>query len=61
MPPADRTDIYVVTSERTMRDPVETAMRLLANGVPLSLLLDLASPTGPDSDFIAQSERGGRG
>jgi hypothetical protein len=46
-----------VTSERTTHDPVETAMRLLAHGVPLSLLLDLVSPNGPDSVFIAQSER----
>jgi hypothetical protein len=47
----------VVNSEGSMRDPIETAMRLLANGVPLSLLLDLVSPNGPDSAFIAQSER----
>jgi len=32
-------------------------MRLLAAGVPLSLLLDLASPEGPDSERIAASER----
>jgi hypothetical protein len=31
-------------------------MRLLAAGVPLSLLLDLASPTGPDSAGIASTE-----
>jgi hypothetical protein len=32
-------------------------MRLLAAGVPLSLLLDLASPTGPDSVGIAATEQ----
>ncbi|HET7312667.1 MAG TPA: hypothetical protein VFJ17_15225 [Mycobacteriales bacterium] len=32
-------------------------MRLLAAGVPLSLLLDLASPTGPDSEGIAATEQ----
>jgi hypothetical protein len=31
-------------------------MRLLAAGVPLSLLLDLASPMGPDSQLIAAQE-----
>lgn len=29
----------------------------LRNGVPLSLLLDLALPEGPDSREIARSER----
>jgi hypothetical protein len=33
----------------------------LRNGVPLSLLLDLASPTGPDSRAIARYERGAAG
>ena len=32
-------------------------MRLLAAGVPLSLLLDLASPTGPDSQWLAAMEQ----
>lgn len=32
-------------------------LALLASGIPLSLLLDLALPTGPDSAGIAQSER----
>ncbi|HET7530928.1 MAG TPA: hypothetical protein VFJ98_08225 [Mycobacteriales bacterium] len=36
-------------------------MRLLAAGVPLSLLLDLASPTGPDSERIAGQEDTPRG
>jgi hypothetical protein len=44
--------------ENTHR-PDETGhpMRLLAAGVPLSLLLDLASPTGPDSFGIAAMEQ----
>ncbi|HVF04170.1 MAG TPA: hypothetical protein VNA20_04965 [Frankiaceae bacterium] len=29
----------------------------LRSGVPLSLLLDLASPDGPDSQEIARTER----
>lgn len=33
------------------------AFEWLRNGVPLSLLLDLASPTGPDSREIARQER----
>jgi hypothetical protein len=31
-------------------------MKLLAAGVPLSLLIDLASPFGPESERIAASE-----
>jgi hypothetical protein len=57
MSAAAAADSTVVNIERWMRDPAETAMRLLAHGVPLSLLLDLVSPSGPDSAFIAQSER----
>jgi hypothetical protein len=47
--------------ENTRRpdDGRDHPMRLLAAGVPLSLLLDLASPTGPDSTLIAATE--GRG
>jgi len=32
-------------------------MRLLAAGVPLTLLVDLACPAGPDSERIAASEQ----
>jgi hypothetical protein len=42
-------------SERGAGDPVDP-MRLLANGIPLTLLLDLVSPHGPDSVRIAESE-----
>ncbi len=34
-----------------------TAFELLRGGVPLSLLLDLALPGGPDSAEIARTER----
>lgn len=34
------------------------AFVLLRSGVPLSLLLDLAAPDGPDSREIARTERG---
>jgi hypothetical protein len=40
--------------------PPHHPMRLLADGVPLSLLVDLASPTGPDSDRVAAHEGSGR-
>jgi hypothetical protein len=33
------------------------AMRLLRAGIPLSLLLDLADPAGPDTWAIMQAER----
>ena len=33
------------------------AMRLLRAGVPLSLLLDLADPEGPDTRAIMEAER----
>jgi hypothetical protein len=45
---------------RPAEQPVPIAMRLLAAGVPLSLLLDLACPSGPDSERIAATERAGR-
>jgi len=44
--------------ENTHRlDEASHPMRLLEAGVPLSLLLDLASPTGPDSRWIASTEQ----
>lgn len=39
------------------RGPASPAMRLLAAGVPLSLLIDLVSPLGPDSRGIIAYER----
>ena len=34
--------------------PAETSMRMLEEGLPLSLLWDLADPAGPDSaDLLA--------
>jgi hypothetical protein len=33
-------------------------MRLLEAGVPLTLLIDLVSPMGPDSERIAADEAG---
>jgi hypothetical protein len=38
-------------------DEASHPMRLLAAGVPLSLLLDLASPSGRDSRWIASTEQ----
>ena len=58
MPPYTATDNYRVTHERGgTHEPVDSPMRLLANGIPLTLLLDLMSPHGPDSVRIAESER----
>ncbi len=53
--PACRTDTLGVTvnDETTRMHPV---MRWLAGGIPLSLLLDLASPDGPDSRAILRTE-----
>ena len=47
----------LVDIQRRDEAPAHHPMRLLAAGVPLSLLVDLASPTGPDSDHIAARER----
>jgi hypothetical protein len=37
--------------------PADSAWRLLTSGVPLSLLMDLCSPLGPDSRGIVARER----
>jgi hypothetical protein len=37
--------------------PADGAWRLLTAGVPLSLLMDLCSPLGPDSRGIVARER----
>ena len=50
-----RPDNSRVTYERGW-DPTDP-MRLLADGIPLTLLLDLLSPMGPDSVLIAETER----
>jgi hypothetical protein len=42
---------------RSGEDDPPIALRLLAAGIPLSLLLDLMSPFGPDSERIAAFER----
>jgi len=54
-------DRLQVTSLPTpwLSDEPPVAMRLLADGVPLRLLLDLAAPNGPDSEVIAASEETG--
>jgi hypothetical protein len=46
-------------SNTTMADPADPAasvMRLLAEGVPLTLLADLAAPDGPASQVILETE-----
>jgi hypothetical protein len=50
-------ETYGMDTTRFGDDTPPMAMRLLAAGVPLSLLLDLANPTGPDSETIAAAER----
>jgi len=37
-------------------DPAAAVMRLLAEGVPLTLLADLAAPDGPASQVILETE-----
>jgi hypothetical protein len=49
----------VSTPQTPTSDDPPFAMRLLAAGVPLLLLLDLAAPGGPDSEVIADTERAG--
>ena len=40
-------------------DPAESAViHMLQDGVPLSLLVDLGTPTGPDSAAILDAEGG---
>ena len=54
-------DAESMNESRSGADEPPIAMRLLAAGVPLSLLLDLASPFGPDSERIAALERAASG
>ncbi|HVW81544.1 MAG TPA: hypothetical protein VHB69_11475 [Mycobacteriales bacterium] len=51
----DDTDIVADAISTDQR--VSVAMRLLDARVPLSLLFDLLSPEGPDSEAILESER----
>jgi hypothetical protein len=59
-------DLAVVAEITIVARPVPATpasrhvMGLLADGVPLSLLMDLASPAGPPSADIASSEYGPR-
>ena len=41
---------------RAAAGPADPAMDLLAAGVPLSLLIDLFTPTGPDSAELFRAE-----
>jgi hypothetical protein len=50
-------DAEIVTNHRPGEAATRLTMRLLATGVPLALLLDLACPLGPDSARIAETER----
>lgn len=54
------TDIFSMEATAAAPDYPEWPMRLLAAGVPLSLLLDLAAPNGPDSAGISRTERPSR-
>jgi hypothetical protein len=47
-------------SNRYIDESPPLAYRLLTAGVPLSLLVDLLAPTGPDSEAIAHYEGGPR-
>jgi hypothetical protein len=52
MPSMANDEVFVESGQREL----DLAMRLLSEGVPLSLLIDLASP--PHSDEIYQAEPG---
>ena len=43
-------------TEASSDQSVSAVMRLLASGVPLTLLLDLLDPAGPDSRSIMRAE-----
>jgi hypothetical protein len=47
---------FATKGRNTLMGGTITAFEWLRNGVPLSLLLDLASPEGPDSLEIARHE-----
>lgn len=55
---ADRTDVGKPLQQKPL-DDAAFAMQLLADGVPLRLLMDLAAPNGPDSEVIAATEETG--
>ncbi len=50
-------DIEDVSEPSGPRSRQNVAMRLLAAGIPLSLLIDLTAPDGPDSTGIIASEQ----
>ncbi len=52
----DITTSPATTAGRPADSPEATAMVLLSNGVPLSLLLDLGMPVGPRSHEILVEE-----
>ena len=54
---ADTNGVSTSWPARQWTEEPHLAMRLMAAGVPLRLLLDLAAPNGPDSEFIADTER----
>jgi hypothetical protein len=47
----------MIDESRRRGSPALGPMRLLAAGIPLTLLLDLTRPDGPDSDAISRHER----
>jgi hypothetical protein len=50
-------DSDIVNDAISAEQRLSVAMRLLDAHVPLSLLFDLLSPDGPDSEAILESER----
>jgi hypothetical protein len=50
-------DSDIVNEAISAEQRLSVAMRLLDAHVPLSLLFDLLSPDGPDSEAILESER----
>jgi hypothetical protein len=53
-------DLLAELAVATEGDPAEI-MRLLGRGIPLTLLVDLLSPNGPDSAAILREETGRAG
>ncbi|PVU81951.1 hypothetical protein DDP54_01785 [Cellulomonas sp. WB94] len=52
----DRTGSDASTPTPRRADPAGAVMQLLAEGVPLTLLADLAAPDGPASQVILETE-----
>lgn len=54
---ADDQNVQEISAATARVSPGRFVMSLLGNGVPLTLLMDLCRPDGPDSRWILAAER----